>query len=238
MVTSDSNASSKPFPDVPWSDVTRFVRQLSHDLRNHLNAAELQSAFLGEIATDPELKEEIKRLRTMLTTLGGALQKLSTDMGHARASLMEYKASDFLEDLRAKIESKKAKEAPKILWDVQVDDAILKIDPQLLPQAIEELVENAARHAPSGAPIQISAAIDARDGLVLTLIEPKEGFELSTENWGREPMRNITQGHYSLGLNRARIIMEAHGGRLVAHYDDGSKHLMTKITLPVAEESK
>ena len=44
---------------IPLDDVVRFVRQLSHDLRNHLNAAELQAAFMNEIAEDPEVKEEV-----------------------------------------------------------------------------------------------------------------------------------------------------------------------------------
>ena len=47
---------------VPWTDVVRFVRQLSHDLRNHLNAASLTAAYLNEVATDAEVKIEIKRL--------------------------------------------------------------------------------------------------------------------------------------------------------------------------------
>src|ERR1700751_54243 len=86
--------------DIPWPVLVRFVRQLSHDLRNHLNAVELQSAFIGEIATDPEMKEEGKRLREMLGTFGGALQKLSADTGHARLNPIPYKASELLEDLR------------------------------------------------------------------------------------------------------------------------------------------
>ena len=49
--------------DVPWNDVVHFVRQLSHDLRNHLNAIELQSTFLAELAEDAELKTEVGRLR-------------------------------------------------------------------------------------------------------------------------------------------------------------------------------
>ena len=30
-------------------DIVKFIRQLGHDLRNHLNAAELQAAYLAEI---------------------------------------------------------------------------------------------------------------------------------------------------------------------------------------------
>ena len=64
-------------------DVVKFVRQLSHDLRNHLNAAELQSAYIAEIAEDPELKEEIKRLRAMISEVGASLQRVTSALGAA-----------------------------------------------------------------------------------------------------------------------------------------------------------
>ena len=217
MATVNPEKSSNQISDVPWNDVVRFVRQLSHDLRNHLNAVELQSAYIGEIANDPELKNEIKRLRVMLSGLGTVLQKMSADMGHARPSLMAYKASEFLEDMRRKIESGGAEKPPKISWEVEAGDVTLQIDPQLLPQAVEELIQNAVRYLPAHESLQIGAAIDGDNCFVLTLVEPKEHFEMSTENWGREPLRSVNQGHYGLGLNRARIIVESHGGRLQAH---------------------
>ena len=43
------------------SELVKFVRQLAHDLRNHLNAAELQSAYLLEIAENNEVREEIEK---------------------------------------------------------------------------------------------------------------------------------------------------------------------------------
>ena len=51
------NSSEAPTDSltVPWSDTVRFVRQLSHDLRNDLNAIELQSAYIGELTQDQEL---------------------------------------------------------------------------------------------------------------------------------------------------------------------------------------
>ena len=42
-VSQDENESLS----VSWNDVTRFIRQLSHDLRNNLNAIELQSAYIA-----------------------------------------------------------------------------------------------------------------------------------------------------------------------------------------------
>src|ERR1043165_8451088 len=89
--------------NVAWTDVVRFLRQLSHDLRNHLNAVELQSAFLAEIGTDPEVKEEIGRLRKMVSECGGTLQKLSTRIKPPTPNLISYPVSDFVEDTRVRV---------------------------------------------------------------------------------------------------------------------------------------
>ena len=47
-----------------------------------------------------------------------------------------------------------------------------------------------------------------------TLREPKMNFELPNGKLGREPAPPGKQGHYGLGLHRARGILEAHGGKL------------------------
>ena len=39
---------------IEWNNFVKFLRQLSHDVRNHLNAVELQTAFLNEIAENAE----------------------------------------------------------------------------------------------------------------------------------------------------------------------------------------
>ena len=224
-----------PEPDVPnvsWSEVVRFVRQLSHDLRNNLNAAELQSAYLGELAQDPELKEEIKRLRQMMSELGTALQKLTASLGHVKPALMPYPASDFAEDVRRKVVNDFPKGAPTIDWQTNLPTVNLEIDPQLLQQSILELFANAYRHQPSGGPLKATFQIEG-NSFVFRLHEPKTKFDLPTENWGREPLRSIGHGHYGLGLNRVRTIAEAHGGSLRAQYDPGSSTLVTTISVPL-----
>ena len=220
---------------VSWTDIVRFVRQLSHDLRNHLNAAELQAVYISELTGDAELKTEIKRLRATIAGLGAILQKLSADLGQIKPSLMPYRAVDFVEDLRQKFAHDFPQESAAVNWDVQPGDAALNVDPQLLQQALLELFANAFQHQRGQGPLVATAKID-NDRFVFTLREPKAGFELSTENWGREPLRKISQGHYGLGLNRVRVIVEAHGGELHAHYDPTESVLLTTITLPLSAE--
>lgn len=217
---------------VPWIDTVRFVRQLSHDLRNHLNAIELQSAYISELDASVELKGEIKRLREMISELSTVLQKL-TGVGEVKPNLISYRASDFVEDMRKIIAHEFPNESAEINWEIPGGDAMLNVDPQLLQQALSEIFANAFQHDRGKGALIATARCD-RKRFVFSLREAKTRFELSTENWGREPFRRITPGHYGLGLNRARIIMEAHGGEMQAKYDPKDSTLLTTLTLPLS----
>ena len=216
---------------VPWVDTVRFVQQLTHDLRNHLNAIELQSAYISELDGSAELKGEIKRLREMISRFNAVLQKL-TGLGEVKPNLISYRASDFVEDLRKTIAHEFPKESAEITWDIQAGNGMLNVDPQLSQQAFSEVFANAFQHDRNKGALVAAARIDGRR-FVFTLREPKARFESSTENWGREPFRRITRGHYGLGLNRVRIIMEAHGGEMHAEYDPKGSTLLTTLTLPL-----
>jgi two-component system sensor histidine kinase KdpD len=220
---------------VPWVDTVRFIRQLSHDLRNHLNAIELQSAYISELEEDSKLKSEVNRLREMISRMTSILQKVSGRLGEVKPNLISYRASDFVEDLRKKIAREFPNETHEINWNVQPGDAVLNIDPQLLQEAIIELLANAFRHDRGEGALAAEARID-KNRFFITLQEPKIRFESSTENWGREPLRKVSQGHYGLGLNRVRTIVEAHGGEIHAQYDPKASALATALILPLSRE--
>jgi K+-sensing histidine kinase KdpD len=217
---------------IPWSDAVRFIRQLIHDLRNHLNAIELQSAYISELEGTENLKAEVKRLREMISGLTLALQKLSRKLGDVESDLISYPASDFVEDLRKKIAQEFPNNGGDITWKIEASDAVLNIAPEPLQEAFIELFANAFRHDRGKGALVAKATVD-KNQFIFTLHEPKERFELSTVNWGREPLRKISHGHYGLGLNRVRIITEAHGGEMHAQYDATSATLATTLTLPL-----
>ena len=223
---------------VSWDNVVRFVRQLSHDLRNDLNAVELQAAFLGELTSDnAELKEEVKRLREMIAKPASSLQGLSAALGQISANKMSYRASDFMEDLRARIARDFSTESAAIKWEAQTGDALFEVDPQLLQQAFIELFTNAFQHERTKDSLSALAKID-NGNFVFTLRELKADFQLPTENWGRQPLGKVRQGHYGLGLNRVRAILGAHGGDLRVQYDPTASALVSTITLPISPAEK
>jgi K+-sensing histidine kinase KdpD len=220
-------------PNVAWADIVGFIRQLSHDLRNHLNAIELQSAYISELARDDELKDEIKRLREMIAGLTSVLQSLSKGVSQPKPNPIAYRAADFIEDLRKKIARDFSAQSSEITWNAQVGDIILTIDPQLLEEAFTELFANAFRQSGGKGRVAVTAKTEnAR--FLLTVEEPKTGFDFCADNWGREPLRNVSQGHYGLGLNRVRAIVEAHGGEMYAQYNPNVSALTTTLILPVS----
>jgi len=223
--------------NVAWSDVVHFIRQLSHDLRNHLNAIELQSAYISELERDDEIKGEIKRLREMISGLTSTLQSLSNAVSAVKPNLISYPATDFMEDLREKINRDFAGETAEINWNVQLGDAMLSVDPQLLQETFIELFANAFRHDRGKGVLVATAKID-NNRFLFALEEPKGRFDLPTGNWGREPLRKISQGHYGLGLNRVRAIVEAHGGELYAQHDPEHSTLITRLSLPLEGERR
>jgi K+-sensing histidine kinase KdpD len=212
-------------------DIVRFVRQLSHDLRNHLNAAELQSAYLSELVESEELKKEITRLRELMSEVAASLQRVTVALSPVKPILMHYSAADFVEDLKQKADF--ARDPAKVNWQGEPGDAILNIDPQLLQQALLELFTNAFQHEPGHGALVAKAVTENRQ-FVFGLQEPKTRFELSTDNWGREPLHKVTRGHYGLGLSRVRAIIKAHGGEFTARYDPAASALLTTVTLPLA----
>lgn len=219
-------------PQIPWNELTKFVGQLSHDLRNHLNAIELQAAFLNELATDPEAKSEIGRLREMTGEMNAHLQRLSASLARLHPSTMRYLAAEFVEDLQAKLGMEKPELAEAMEWKIALGEEALEIDPHLLQEAFLELLSNAAAHGRGEGALVFEAR---REGETVEIIlrEPKTKFEGSTEKWGHHPLGRLRSGHYGLGLFRANAIFEAHHGTLRAQFDPATSTLVTTVSLPL-----
>ena len=210
----------------------KFVSQLNHDLRNHLNAIELQAACLNETAREAETASEIKRLREMTGDLCTHIQRLSASLAGIQPNTMVYLAAEFLEDLRSKLGLEEPELAAEMEWKSSLGEEALEIDPHLLQEAFLELFCNAAAHE-RGEGALIFESRREGESIEFILREPKTKFDGETENWGGRPLRQIRSGHYGLGLFRARSIFEAHHGTLRAQFDPAVSSLVTTVSLPI-----
>jgi two-component system sensor histidine kinase KdpD len=95
-------------------------------------------------------------------------------------------------------------------------DLLVPCDPALLEQVLHNLLENATKYTPAGAPITISA-VDDRGELVLDVADrgpgvPSADAERVFEKFYRA--REGEGGGVGLGLTICRGIVEAHGGEI------------------------
>ena len=220
-------------PNISWPHVTKFIGQLSHDLRNHLNAVELQAAYLGEIVDTPEARTEIKRLREMTGDLSAHLQKLSATLAKVRPQMMPYPAADFVEDLRARLTLAQPEQSAAVEWEISLGKEMLEIDPQILPEAFVELFANADAHGRAEGPLVFAGRAEG-ETVEFSLREPKAPFNGATADWGTRPLEHVRSGHYGLGLFRARSIFEAHHAHYRVHFDPAASILQTNVSFPAS----
>jgi K+-sensing histidine kinase KdpD len=234
-VTTEAKAAPEALDGhVPWENFAKFVRQLSHDLRNQLNAAELQAALIGELTNDAELKSEIRRLRELVAQLGGTLQNLSASVAEPRPTVLPYPAKDFIADMQKKIAHEFPEKGQAVKWEVLPASGTLNIDPELTEWAAAELFRNAFRHDPAGEEVQAQASVEG-DWFTFSIREAK-AEEVDPAQW-TQPLQKMSHSHYGLGLRRARRIIAAQGGELTAKFDPASRTLTSTITLPCSTVS-
>ena len=220
-------------PIISWPEVVKFIGQFNHDIRNHLNAIELQAAFLGEIIGDDEARGEVQRLREMTANMGADLQRLSGKLSKINPSTMTYQASELMEDLQSRIAGAHPESASAIEWKSSLGNEALEIDPHLVIEALAELFANAIAHERGEGSLVFEAAAK-NSSIIFTLREPKTKALAVDETWGARPFASVRHGRYSLGLFRARAIIAAHAGSLRAEFDPAASLLVTTVTLPQA----
>lgn len=235
MADRTSSTAIRPVdPAVPWERVEKFVGQLAHDVRNGLNALELQITFLGEICTDPEAAGECRQLRASLSAVARQLQALRLSTCAPTPLVMAYPAQDFFEDLRERFERLEDAPHARATWEFAVGNASLAIDPELTITALMEVLGNALRFGEGNAEFAVVAAGDGANARV-TLTERKApgATPILTEDWGRQPLRSTRRSAYGLGLFRAARILESQGGSICAVHSAPDATLTTTVLLPL-----
>lgn len=221
---------------VPFSRVAGFVRQVTHDVRNGLNAIDLQSAYAAELVSDPEALEEVRRIRGLIQQSTKMLQALSSNFWVSAPSLVSYSARIFVEDLQDRLVKHHPDHAPQVRWTVDLKEESIAVDLEMIFTAIAEVFKNAFSFREADA--EIAARAFAEGGrFVVEITEAKTKLPSPPEAWGREPFASTRRGAYGLGLFRSRQLLAAHGGELHFSHDSGRNLLTSRLSLPLADPS-
>ena len=130
-----------------------------------------------------------------------------------------------------------------LVLDVANDLPAVDVDPLLIQQVIANVLDNAAKYAPSGSTIAVTGTADA-DGLLLAVGDegpgiPREDRQRVFDMFYRVRAADGQRAGTGLGLAICKGIVDAHGGSIRAEpaKTDGTGTLV-KILLPFSTDTK
>jgi signal transduction histidine kinase len=202
-----------------------FVSDASHELRTPLTVLRGQLELLA-VEEDPERRRQT--IDTLLRELGHMNRLVDDMLTLASAESAEVvrprdvRLDGFLEDLE--------RDMPLLgPRDYRVEGTrggVLHVDPERLTQVLRNLVRNAVAVTGAGDPIVVSAT--ALDGSLELAVRdegpgiPAEELERVFDRFHRtDASAGRRMGGTGLGLAIARVLVEAHGGRIWAESADG-----------------
>jgi len=121
--------------------------------------------------------------------------------------------------------------------DVPLDLPAISVDPVLIEQVLVNLLDNAAKYSPEGAPITLSARQEG-DRIVGQVRDLGPGIPLESREAVFEVFYRVRAGDRQsagtgLGLSICRGLIEAHGGRIVAKAGPDGLGTVIEFTLPL-----
>jgi len=233
----DSSLNFENAPAIPVPRLVNFVRQVTHDVRNGLNAIDLQSAFIAEIAGEGEVGEEMSKLRRMVSHVTQDMQELSSRFGELRPVLMDYPVQEFLQGLKEAVEAEFENQAKRIVWEVKVGDEEIEMDYNLLTNALMELTRNAIFFREGDQAIHFTAW-DEKGQVIFEVRQSRSQPATDADGWGRQPLDSSRRGGYGLGLFYVRRILDTLGGALEPRYDAESGELRVRLILPARRQAR
>jgi two-component system sensor histidine kinase KdpD len=204
-----------------------LLDSVSHDLRTPLASIRAAAGSLMDRSVDWSADEETaivttidreaERLNRLVTNL---LDVSRIEAGGLRAEFEPYELEDLVATAVARLHPSLGNRTLTI--DIPPDTPPVSVDATFIDQALTNVVENAIKYAPDGAPIRISAAI-AEPGRVRLIVEdggpgvPAGSLTRLFDKFYRVPRPGEgSRKGTGIGLTVVRGLVETMGGRVSA----------------------
>jgi len=206
----------------------RLVADASHKLRTPLTAARTNVDLVREgKLPEHEVRHALDEASVELSSLTSLLSDL---VELARGTERQLRIEEVqLDDLVASVVERARSRAPQATFVSSLSPTLVHVDPMLIERAVSNLIDNALKYSPPGAPIEITV----RDGEVVVA---DHGPGIAAEDMPRIFDRFYraagarSKPGAGLGLAIVREAAEAHGGRATAESTAGGARF--RITLP------
>jgi PAS domain S-box-containing protein len=221
---------------------TEIMTLVTHELRTPLTAIQGMSEVLTQFDVEPArrremhaaINEEAKRLARMIDEY---LNITRLEAGARPLRKMPLRVEAIVERVVLLLNPIGAARGIPINCEFEEGLPVIKADPDLLAQAVTNVLGNAIKYSPSTKDVRVTARTDGNDVLI----------EVSDRGYGiaREDVKRIFDKFYrvpraesaeepgtGLGLTFVREIMESHGGQVTVQSELGRGSTFT-LRLPI-----
>jgi signal transduction histidine kinase len=210
------------------------IAMLVHDLRHPLSSLGLIAEVLeGEDLPPDERRASVAQIRGLCTEMArlvdGVLAASRLEAGVFAVEPRQVKLGTVIEPMLAQFTPIASRRRVALVFEGSLDIEV-KVDPQKLRQAIDNLVANALKFTPRGGRVRTKAWRErsegppARASLVLEIADTGPGIAEAERatifDRYRQGARGRAAGGAGLGLAIARGIAEAHNGTIAVTTGD------------------
>lgn len=191
----------------------RFIREASHELRTPITIGRGHLEVLDPDPDPEDLRQTVGLLLDEFDRMGRILEDMTAIVRAERPGFVRpapVTLGPFLEEVAAKA-------APllsgRLVTDLPVNGAVVEVDEQRLTQALLNLLQNAAIHAPGTSRVELRARPE-RESWRIEVRDHGDGLPAGEEDAVFQPFyqASSSRGGSGLGLALVRTIAEAHGG--------------------------
>ena len=216
----------------------RFVADASHELRTPLTSIRGYAELFrrGADARPEDLATSMARIEAEAERMGVLVDDLLLLARLDQGRQLERKQVDVSRLVEDAVDAAHAIEPGRSIDVTANPGATIEGDPGRLRQVVDNLLENARVHTPSGTATHVAVA--RQDGaVVLTVADEGPGMdpEVATRAFERfyrgDPARARATGGVGLGLSIVAAIVQAHGGAV--RVIDGSPGTAVEVRLPI-----
>ena len=205
----------------------RFVDEASHELRTPLGILQAEVELARKQARSPEeladalasIGQETDRLRRLTQDL---LVLARSDRGRLPVHREDVDVSAVVDRVIIEFGEQAGRAGVRVRGES--GNVRARVDTDRLRQAIENLLDNAIRHAGTGGAVEV--AVERGDGrLRISVTDSGSGFSDAILDRAFEPFARVDGDRAGegagLGLTIVRAVAEAHGGSATARNRDG-----------------
>jgi signal transduction histidine kinase len=229
--------------DAAFQHQRNLVADTAHELRTPLTNVRgyleaFEDGILEAAEAMPVVRDEVELLQRLVEDLQ---QVAIAESGNLRLQRKEVTVTDLVGHTVASRERALRASGLEVRIEIPEELPPVWVDPQRIGQVLSNILLNAIRHTPEGGAITITAR-ESQGGVEVSLCDtgtgiPEEQLPRIFDRFHRvDPSRSRETGGSGLGLTIARLLVESHGGTIIAENNPQGGSCFS-FTLPARPDS-